>query len=374
LILEPPAHYDLSLAAVSAVNQSSAPTAGFLSKLLGPFAQQRGLSALGRADAARIGQAFRRLAIPVEAIYSSPYCRAVETANLALGLAEIDHDLRLWHGELADTQGETLPKIVRTKLARAPRPGGNIIYVAHNYKDAVGVDLNQGEATVLRLDGDRATVIAQVMPGGWDAHLAELPNFTFAIFRLPPGSRPISLADGGNGTIWYAAPERAELGRLNRFLGTSERIALASGASPVSIGRDMLEPNAIWVADQAGARLLRVSVPSGSGISLARPAAASGTTGCQRLRRISRRHQIWRSRPEIRGASHLQCQNSAGTRAVECWADSISRCRRSKLASQAKSNGDAAWLCRRCPIGIAGEAWQSVSRRIEIRHRTRIKS
>lgn len=199
---------------------------------LGPCAEQRGLSTLGRADAVQIGRAFKRLAIPHGDIHASPYCRAIETAFLAFGSATVDHDLRLWHGELSDEQRDGLPKIVKAKLARALRSGTNTVYVAHNYKDVLGIDLQQGEAAILRPDGDSFAVMARVMPGAWDAHLTKLPDFIVSTYALPAGTRPRALAGAKDGAVWFAPADRGTIGRLDPFLGRAETISLtADGAS-----------------------------------------------------------------------------------------------------------------------------------------------
>src|SRR5262247_3668409 len=49
---------------------------------------QRNLDESGRAQAARIGEAFRRNAIAVGKVLSSPRCRCLDTARLAFGRAE----------------------------------------------------------------------------------------------------------------------------------------------------------------------------------------------------------------------------------------------------------------------------------------------
>ncbi|MBM3622150.1 MAG: histidine phosphatase family protein [Alphaproteobacteria bacterium] len=54
-------------------------------------ATQRNLSANGRADAARVGAAFRERGVKPARILSSPWCRCVDTATLmALGRIEIE--------------------------------------------------------------------------------------------------------------------------------------------------------------------------------------------------------------------------------------------------------------------------------------------
>lgn len=56
-------------------------------------APQRNLSAAGRGQARKIGQAFERLGIPVGEVYSSRYCRCRRTAELAFGRATTTGDL-----------------------------------------------------------------------------------------------------------------------------------------------------------------------------------------------------------------------------------------------------------------------------------------
>ncbi len=48
-------------------------------------ATQRNLSAEGRAEAKRLGAALRARKVPVGEVLSSPWCRCIETAELALG-------------------------------------------------------------------------------------------------------------------------------------------------------------------------------------------------------------------------------------------------------------------------------------------------
>ena len=52
---------------------------------LGDCSTQRNLSDEGRAQARRLGQALRDRGVPVGRILSSPWCRCVETAQLAFG-------------------------------------------------------------------------------------------------------------------------------------------------------------------------------------------------------------------------------------------------------------------------------------------------
>ena len=49
---------------------------------------QRNLDASGRAQAARVGEAFRQNGISVGEVRSSPRCRCLDTARLAFGRVE----------------------------------------------------------------------------------------------------------------------------------------------------------------------------------------------------------------------------------------------------------------------------------------------
>ncbi len=48
-------------------------------------AMERNLSPRGKREAERIGQNFRSHAITVDEVWTSPYCRTVDTANIAFG-------------------------------------------------------------------------------------------------------------------------------------------------------------------------------------------------------------------------------------------------------------------------------------------------
>src|SRR6187455_1877041 len=57
--------------------------------VLSDCSTQRNLSTQGRADARAIGRGVRRLGLPVGKVFSSGYCRTLETARLAFGRATV---------------------------------------------------------------------------------------------------------------------------------------------------------------------------------------------------------------------------------------------------------------------------------------------
>jgi broad specificity phosphatase PhoE len=90
---------------------------------------QRNLSAAGREEARRLGVALRAKGIPVARVLSSPWCRAVETARLALGTEpEIEPALAnlFQHGHNRERQLEQF----RALVAKAPREG-NVLMFTH---------------------------------------------------------------------------------------------------------------------------------------------------------------------------------------------------------------------------------------------------
>jgi phosphohistidine phosphatase SixA len=90
---------------------------------------QRNLSAAGRAEAARLGEAFRKRGIPVARVLSSPWCRCLETAKLAFGVdapAERALDNLFGRGDNREKQAAAFRRIA----AETPK-GGNLVLVTH---------------------------------------------------------------------------------------------------------------------------------------------------------------------------------------------------------------------------------------------------
>ena len=83
--------------------------------------RMRQLSARGRATARAVGQAMARLAIPVAAVFASPYCRAVETAEL-LGLQPVQITRDILNLRAAHYAGgrEAVERTARTRLSTPP--------------------------------------------------------------------------------------------------------------------------------------------------------------------------------------------------------------------------------------------------------------
>lgn len=102
--------------------------------------KQRNLSESGKTESRSIGDAFKRLHIPVGLVVSSPYCRTLETARLAFGRAEVSDDLHFAIG-LPKAEVSEKALALRKMLATVPAQGVNSVIVSHtaNLQEAVGL-------------------------------------------------------------------------------------------------------------------------------------------------------------------------------------------------------------------------------------------
>jgi len=116
---------------------------------IGKCATQRNLSAQGRVDAKRIGDAFRRRAIPISEVLSSRWCRCLDTAHIAFGRAS---PVPMLDSMFNDREKPADEKIREVLAAIARRPAlGNLILVTHNQniQALTGVSPTSGEMVVV---------------------------------------------------------------------------------------------------------------------------------------------------------------------------------------------------------------------------------
>ncbi len=75
-------------------------------------------------------------------------------------------------------------------------------------------------------------------------------------YPVPKGSHPHDVAPAPDGTVWYTAQPKGELGRLDPKTGKTEHIALGMGSAPhgVIVGPD----GAAWVTDGGQNAIVRV--------------------------------------------------------------------------------------------------------------------
>jgi len=101
---------------------------------------QRNLSAAGREQASAIGKAIKTLNIPIGTVTTSPYCRCVDTAQLAFGRGVKSDDLRFTISA-DEAKTKQLSNALQKLLSTIPEDGTNAVIVAHtgNLKEAAKV-------------------------------------------------------------------------------------------------------------------------------------------------------------------------------------------------------------------------------------------
>lgn len=138
---------------------------------------QRNLSDVGRRQAKRLGEAFRALGIRVDRVLSSPYCRCVETGELAFGSVETREVLSTGDDLEPDEKDERGAQ-VRALLGTAPAEGTNTVLITHsgNLLYSFGLRVKpEGIAHVFRPSVvGPAVYVGYMLPDEWPA-LAGLP-------------------------------------------------------------------------------------------------------------------------------------------------------------------------------------------------------
>jgi phosphohistidine phosphatase SixA len=131
-------------------------------------ASQRNLTDKGRTDARVVGAAIRQLGIPVGSVLASPFCRTIETAQIAFGRAEKRQQVR--GGPAAPADSDRYAEL--RKILTAPiTQGANLAVVSHGnpfYSVAGPPYLAEGEAAVLRPLGSNFEVFARVRVEDWE--------------------------------------------------------------------------------------------------------------------------------------------------------------------------------------------------------------
>ncbi len=118
---------------------------------LNDCATQRNLSAAGRQQAVRIGQAFRERQIPIRQVLSSQYCRCLDTAKLlALGTVKPSSMLNsIFEDRKTATQQAAQ---ARQQILNHRNTVGVVVMVSHfvNIVDLSSISTQSGDGVVLR--------------------------------------------------------------------------------------------------------------------------------------------------------------------------------------------------------------------------------
>jgi broad specificity phosphatase PhoE len=121
---------------------------------------QRNLSLSGREEAKRIGSAFKSRGITVDDVRSSVWCRCLDTATLAFGMANPWLPLNSFFRNREREPGQT--GAVRELVSR--HRGGTLILVTHqlNITALTGVYPAEGEMIILTPRGANFAVAGRV--------------------------------------------------------------------------------------------------------------------------------------------------------------------------------------------------------------------
>lgn len=132
----------------------------------------RQLSGQGRENSIRVGKAIRALALPIGKVFSSPYCRAIETAKL-MGIGGVEATNDIINLRVAEYFGgrNAVIKTARRLLATEPADGTNLILVGHGNVALGATEIypEEAEGLVFRPDGAGGfEYITRLTPEQWE--------------------------------------------------------------------------------------------------------------------------------------------------------------------------------------------------------------
>lgn len=116
---------------------------------------QRNLSEKGRWQAIYYGVILRYLGIPIKyPIAASPFCRTIETAQLAVGMGNV-HVAPFWNeiyrlsGNLPSEERQRILNRLQSVLETKPEEGKNNIIIAHSFPEGIGLGQLRDMETVI---------------------------------------------------------------------------------------------------------------------------------------------------------------------------------------------------------------------------------
>lgn len=128
---------------------------------------QRNLSDAGREQARRIGATFRQQNIAIAGVYSSQWCRCLETARLLdLGAVEPLPALNSFFGDRSTEAQQT--QQVQQRIVAHRQTSGVLVLVTHqvNITAITGIVPQQGEAIVLETNAQNQVTVTGRLPFG----------------------------------------------------------------------------------------------------------------------------------------------------------------------------------------------------------------
>lgn len=132
---------------------------------------ERQLDDKGRRDAAAIGEALRRLQVPIGEVFSSPAYRALETAQVA-GLDDVAVQAELGNENMGDASARNAAWL--REQVRSRPPTGNRVLITHGPNlsaafPAESAGMEEGEMLVFDPEGNAGpAVVARIKSGDWE--------------------------------------------------------------------------------------------------------------------------------------------------------------------------------------------------------------
>lgn len=130
---------------------------------LGDCQTQRNLDAEGRAQAEAIGRWFIRRGVVIDAVRSSPWCRCLDTAQLAFGRVSA-WDMLGSPASLTASQRQQQLQALRHALIDARAQGGLQVWVSHMFvqQDLTAQSTDSGHGLLIQASVDGQPVVLDV--------------------------------------------------------------------------------------------------------------------------------------------------------------------------------------------------------------------
>lgn len=127
-------------------------------------ATQRNLSDRGKQQARKIGALFAARAAEVERLLASRYCRTFDTARLAFGDSKLEKFEPLDLIIPGAPDAESRVAAVMREIAGFSG-SGNFVMVTHleNIKALTGEGAREGEAVIVRVEGDHLHILGRII-------------------------------------------------------------------------------------------------------------------------------------------------------------------------------------------------------------------
>ena len=129
---------------------------------------QRNLNEAGRRQATALGDVLRADGVTFTTIEASPFCLAIQTAELMFGHPPKIDDVLFYHVSQSPEQIAAGTAALKARLARTPA-SGNAVLVGHAppFKRAAGIELSEGQGAFIKPGAAGAfKIVALVSPDG----------------------------------------------------------------------------------------------------------------------------------------------------------------------------------------------------------------